>query len=92
MKDAEFGFAEINSVGIKTSIFNTQAGNPILLVPPNAIIIIILTLKKHGRGSEGLTSSGEDNMAAISLSSSSGKQRCATMLTLQGELMPIKLF
>ena len=34
LKDGEIGFAEINSV----SIFNIQACNPILVVPPNTII------------------------------------------------------
>ena len=38
LKDAEIGFAEMNSVRIIRGIFNKKGCNPILVVPPNAII------------------------------------------------------
>ena len=38
LKDAEIGFAEINSVRLRRGISNIQACNPILVVPPNAIM------------------------------------------------------
>ena len=37
LKDVEIGFAEMNSERIR-GIFNIQECNPILVVPPNAII------------------------------------------------------
>ena len=43
-KDAEIGFAEIDSVTIIRGICHTQACKPILVLPPNAII----NLKKAG--------------------------------------------
>ena len=36
LKDAEIGFAEINSVRIIRGILNIHTCNPILVVPPNA--------------------------------------------------------
>ena len=38
LKDAEIGFAEINSVRIIRGISNIQACNPSLVVLPNVII------------------------------------------------------
>jgi hypothetical protein len=38
LKDAEIGFAEINSVRITRGILNIQACNPIIVVPPNATL------------------------------------------------------
>ena len=38
LKDAEIGYADINSVRIIRGIFNIQACNPILVVPLSAII------------------------------------------------------
>jgi hypothetical protein len=38
LKDAEIVFSEMNSVRIIRGIYNIQACNPILVVPPNAII------------------------------------------------------
>jgi hypothetical protein len=37
LKEAEIGFAEMNSVRIIRGITNIQPSSPILVVPPNAI-------------------------------------------------------
>ena len=38
LRDVEIGFVKMNSVRIIRGIFNIQACNPIVVVPPNAII------------------------------------------------------
>ena len=37
LKDADIGFAEMNSLRILRGISNIPACNPIIVVPPNAI-------------------------------------------------------